>query len=145
VRSLPALAAAKQTAPSLLGRRPLVGLPLAWAALVLVLTLTPSEDMPVVPPWELLSFDTAAHAFVFVVLAALVVFSARRQPWWPLLRRHAYSAVLLGCVGFGLLIEVLQMSMDLGRHGEWSDATSDALGAALGLGLAYATRRWWQP
>jgi VanZ family protein len=121
-----------------------VGLPLAWAALVLVLTLTPSEDMPVVPPWELISFDTAAHAGVFVVLAALVVFSARRQTRWPWLQRHTYLLVLLSCVAFGLLIELLQMTMNLGRHGEWSDALSDALGTVLGLGLAYATRRWWQ-
>lgn len=140
--SLPGLS--QQSAPPRTGRRPLVGLPLAWAALVLVLTLTPSEDMPVVPPWQLISFDTAAHAGVFVVLAALLVFSARRQTRWPLLRRHAYTVLLLGCVAFGLLIELLQMTMNLGRHGEWSDAISDALGTALGLGLAYATRRWWQ-
>ncbi|WBO83676.1 VanZ family protein [Hymenobacter yonginensis] len=140
--SLPGLT--QQSAPPRPRRRPLVGLPLAWAALVLVLTLTPSADMPVVPPWELISFDTAAHAGVFVVLAALVVFSARRQTRWPALRRHAYTVVLLGCVAFGLLIELLQMTMALGRHGEWSDAISDALGAALGLGLAYAIRRWWQ-
>lgn len=122
-----------------------MGLPLTWAALVLVLTLTPAKDMPVVPPWELLSFDTAAHAFVFAVLAALLVFSARRQAWWPGLRQHAYAAVLASCVGFGLLIELLQTLMRLGRHGEWSDALSDALGTGLGLALAYATRRWWNP
>lgn len=125
-------------------RRPLVGLPLAWAALVLVLTLTPAEDMPAVPPWELLSFDTAAHALVFLVLAALAAFSARRQRRWPLLRRWAYAGLLLGCVVFGLLIEVLQMVMQLGRHGEWSDAISDALGTVAGLVLARATARWWE-
>ena len=124
--------------------RSLVGLPLAWAALVLVLTLTPAENMPVTPPWELLSFDTAAHAFVFVVQAALAVVSARRQTRWRWLRRHAYLVLLFACVGFGLLIEVLQMTMQLGRHGEWSDALSDGLGAAIGLLLAYTSRRWWE-
>ncbi|WBA40726.1 VanZ family protein [Hymenobacter canadensis] len=140
--SLPGLT--EQSAPPRSGSRPLVGLPLAWAALVLGLTLTPARQMPVVPPWELISFDTAAHAGVFVVLAALLVFSARRQSRWPTLRRHAYLIVLLGCVAFGLLIELLQMTMNLGRHGEWSDAISDALGGVIGLGLAYASRRWWQ-
>ena len=52
--------------------------------------------------------------------------------------------LLFACVGFGLLIEVLQMTMQLGRHGEWSDALSDGLGAAIGLLLAYASRRWWE-
>ncbi|UOG74513.1 VanZ family protein [Hymenobacter tibetensis] len=135
------LAAAPPTPRS----RPFVGLPLAWAALVVLLTLTPAEDMPVVPPWELISFDTAAHAFVFVVLAALCVFSARRQQAWRWLRRWAYVVVLLGSIGFGLLIELLQSVMQLGRHGEWSDALSDSIGVGVGLLFAYFTRRWWQP
>ena len=66
-------------APPTPPRRAFVVLPLAWAAFILVSTLTPSGDMPVMPHWQLLSFDTAAHAFVFGVLAALLVFSARRQ------------------------------------------------------------------
>ena len=123
--------------------RPLKGLPLAWAVLVLVLTLTPADDMPELPPWELISFDTAAHAFVFVLLAALTVFSVRRQAGQRL-RRWAYLIVALGCIGFGLLIEALQTAMHLGRHGEWSDALSDTLGVGVGLLLAYSTRRWWE-
>lgn len=132
------------TAPPTPRRRPLVGLPLAWTAVVLVLTLTPAQDMPKLPPWKLISFDTAAHAFVFVVLAVLTIFSVRRQRAWPPLQRWGYLVVLLGCVALGLLIEVLQMTMNLGRHGEWSDGISDALGVVVGLLLGYATRRWWE-
>ncbi len=124
--------------------RPFVGLPLAWAALVLVLTLTPAQEMPELPPWELISFDTAAHAFVFVILAVLSIFSVRRQQRWLWLRRWAYVVVFVGSVGFGLLIELLQTVMHQGRHGEWSDAVSDSLGVAVGLLVAYLTRRWWQ-
>jgi glycopeptide antibiotics resistance protein len=121
-----------------------VGLPLAWAALVLGLTLTPAEDMPELPPWELISFDTAAHAFVFGVLAVLAIFSVRRQQAWPQLRRWGYQAVFCGSIAFGLLIELLQTVMHMGRHGEWSDALSDGIGVGAGLLLAYATRRWWE-
>jgi len=132
------------SAPPVPRGRPLVALPLAWAAVVLVLTLTPAQEMPQVPPWKLISFDTVAHAFVFVLLAALTIFSVRRQQAWPQLRRWGYPVVLVGCIAFGLLIELLQMTMNLGRHGEWSDAISDAIGVAVGLLLAYATRRWWE-
>lgn len=119
-------------------------LPLGWAALVLVLTLTPSDEMPETPHWELLAFDTAAHAAVFVVLAALSVFSLRRQLQWPALRRWAYSFVLLTNIAFGALIEFLQMTMDLGRHGEWSDLLSDSLGVVAGLAGMWLLRRWWR-
>ncbi len=123
--------------------RPYVALPLLWAAVVLVLTLTPSAEMPCTPVWELLSFDTAAHAGVFFVLAGLSWFSSRRQRRWPRLARQAGAVVLVGSLLFGALIEGLQMTMHLGRHGEWSDLLSDGLGAALAVGLAtvWAARR----
>ena len=128
--------------------RPYAGLPLIWAAIMLLLTLTPAIDMPRTPAWKLLSFDTAAHAGVFAVLAVLCWFSLRRQRRWPQLARHAGAAVLLGCLLFGALIEVLQYLMNVGRHAEWTDLAGDTLGAALALGLVGlaaipARRRGW--
>jgi len=111
-------------------------LPLLWALVVLALTLAPANEMPRTPVWKLLSFDTVAHAGVFVVLAGLSWFSLRRQRRWPRLARFAGAAALLGSVAFGGLIEVLQYAMHLGRHAEWTDWLSDALGAALAVGLA---------
>ena len=124
-------------------RRPYVALPLAWAALVLVLTLTPARSMPEVPPWELISFDTAAHASVFFVLAVLSYFSARRQQRFALLRRYAFPLMLAGGILFGATIEMLQMTMNLGRQGEWSDLVGDALGTGGGLLAMLPLRRWW--
>ena len=117
-------------------RRPYAALPLGWAAVVLVLTLTPSDKMPVTPVWELLSFDTAAHAGVFFVLTGLCRFSLRRQRRWSSLACHAGPAALASSIVFGGLIEVLQYTMALGRHGEWTDLLSDAIGAALAVGAA---------
>ncbi|GAB3586718.1 VanZ family protein [Hymenobacter daeguensis] len=124
-------------------RRSYAALPIGWAVVVLVLTLTPSDEMPRTPVWELLSFDTAAHAGVFFVLAGLSWFSLHRQHRWPWLARHAGAAVLVGSVLFGALIEVLQMTMKLGRHGEWSDLISDSIGAGLAVGLAAVWAQRW--
>jgi aminopeptidase YwaD len=105
-------------------------LTLLWLALMLVLTLTPAQEMPRIPEWKFLSFDTAAHAGVFAVLAGLAWLWAQPR------RRHPASLVLLGCLAFGALIEVLQYAMQLGRHAEWTDLLSDTIGAALGLAAA---------
>jgi aminopeptidase YwaD len=111
-------------------------LTLLWLALMLVLTLTPAKEMPRTPEWKFLSFDTAAHAGVFAVLAGLAWLWAQPR------RRHPASLVLLGCLAFGALIEVLQYAMQLGRHAEWTDLLSDTIGAALGLaGASLAGRR----
>ena len=116
--------------------RPYAALPLLWAVVVLALTLTPSAEMPRTPVWELLSFDTAAHAGVFFVLAGLSWFSLRRQHRWHRLAARAGAVALGSSLLFGALIEVLQTTMHLGRHGEVSDLLSDGLGAALAVGLA---------
>jgi aminopeptidase YwaD len=105
-------------------------LTLLWLAIMLVLTLTPAQEMPHTPNWKFLSFDTAAHAGVFAVLAGLAWLWAR--PRW----RHPASLVLAGCIGLGALIEVLQYTMHLGRHAEWTDLLSDSIGAALVLAIA---------
>jgi aminopeptidase YwaD len=118
--------------------RPYAALPLGWAALLLYLTLAPADKLPPQPKWELLSFDTFAHAAFFAVQAVLAWFYLRRQWRWPALARHAGWVVLLGCTAFGALIEGLQMALPFNRHGEWSDLISDSLGTAVALGLCYA-------
>jgi len=128
--------------------RSYAALPLGWAALLLYLTLAPADKLPPQPHWQLLSFDTFAHAAFFAVQAALAWFALRRQRRWPALARHAGWVVLLGCTAFGALIEGLQMALPFNRHGEWSDLISDSLGTAVALGLCYAAapalrRRGW--
>ena len=116
--------------------RPFAVLAGLWAALILVLTLTPAAEMPRTPDWELLSFDTAAHAGVFFVLVALAWLA--RQP--AARTAGAGLGLLAAAVAFGGLIEVLQYAMHLGRHADWTDLLSDTIGAILAL-LLLAT---WQ-
>jgi VanZ family protein len=106
-------------------------LTLAWAAVVAVLTLLPADRLPPTPAWRLLSFDTAAHAGVFVVLALPL------RRWWRAAGgRQSVVGTFVVALAYGALIECLQMTMALGRHGEWSDLLSDGLGALAGVALA---------
>ena len=118
-------------------------LTLTWVIIMLFLTLTPAQEMPETPAWQLISFDTAAHAGVFAVLAGLSWLWLRGRPGQPAGR--AAGRVLLGCVAFGGLIEVLQYVMHQGRHAEWSDLLGDTLGAALALLLLLPLLRRRQP
>ena len=116
---------------------------LLWAAIMLVLTLTPAQEMPRTPDWQVLAFDTAAHAGVFAVLAVLSWVAVWQQRRWPALAQRPAVPVLVGCVLFGALIEVLQYFMAVGRHAEWSDLAADSLGAVLALLLVSGGWRWW--
>jgi VanZ family protein len=117
--------------------------PFLWAVIMLVLTLTPANEMPRTPDWKLLAFDTAAHAGVFAVLAVLSWVALRQQRRWPALAQRPGMPVLVGCVLFGGLIEVLQYLMAVGRQAEWSDLVGDSLGAALALLLVSGGWHWW--
>jgi VanZ family protein len=117
--------------------------PVLWAAVMLVLTLTPAKEMPSTPDWQLLAFDTAAHAGVFAVLAVLSWVALRQQRRWPALAQQPVVPVLVGCVLFGGLIEVLQYLMAVGRQAEWSDLAGDSLGALLALLVVSGGWRWW--
>ena len=114
-------------------RRPY--LTLLWTATILVLTLTPSADMPETPTWELLSFDTAAHGGVFALLAALA------WPWVRTWSRRPGLVVLISCVSLGALIEGLQYAMHQGRQAEWTDLLGDSIGIVLVLALIELGRR----
>jgi VanZ family protein len=115
----------------------------AWTVFMLWGTLSPLDRLPPLPHWELLSFDTAAHAGMFVVTAVLYLLMARWQQRFPSLRRRAFLLTLLVSLALGALIEVIQSVMELGRMGDWTDFVSDAIGAVLGVGLMRLTRRWW--
>ncbi|NML66506.1 VanZ family protein [Hymenobacter sp. RP-2-7] len=108
---------------------------LVWTITILVLTLTPAADMPETPAWKLLSFDTAAHAGVFGLLALLA------YPWVQTWALRPRLLVLLGGVALGALIEVLQYAMHLGRQAEWSDLLSDSIGVVLALLVIGVGRR----
>ncbi|KUG08205.1 VanZ family protein [Solirubrum puertoriconensis] len=125
------------------GSRVWLLLSVAWTAFMLWGTLSPLNQLPPLPHWELLSFDTAAHAGMFVVTAVLYILTARRQRLYPSLRRRAFWWVLVVCTLLGAFIELVQTFMDLGRLGEWTDMISDSLGAVAGLLLMWLIRRWW--
>ncbi len=113
-------------------------LTVAWAGVIAVLTLLPADRLPPTPAWRLLSFDTAAHAGVFLALALPLC------RWW---RASGVSRAFRGTFAvallYGALIEWLQTVMHLGRHGEWSDLISDGLGALVGVALAaWVPARW---
>ena len=92
---------------------------LAFAACllaVLVLSLVPPST-----PMPTTGWDKTNHLLAFSVMAALGCQAFRSRA----------LRVLLGLLGYGVLIEVLQ-SLTPYRFAEWTDLLADALGLALG-------------
>lgn len=96
------------------------------SAVLLFMTLAPQEDLPQAglgDKWE--------HAVAWFVLtfAGLAL-----SPWRP-------RAIAGYALGFAVLVEVLQMTMGFGRHGDWRDLVADALGVIAAFAVAWPLRR----
>jgi VanZ family protein len=93
-------------------------------------SLTPTSALPGVTLW-----DKFEHAGAYLVLSVLGAAA------FPFRFRRLAAGLFLGGVG----VEVAQSLMGLGRQGDPVDALANTVGIALGLGLALAARRIFNP
>ncbi|MCC9166664.1 VanZ family protein [Pontibacter harenae] len=106
-----------------------------WAAMIMLTTLLPSTSMPSLSAWELFSFDSFAHFFVFAVLTFLMIVGLIKQYTYPRLRHYAIRSAFLICSMYGVLIEFIQHFLVYGRQGDVIDALADTIGCLVGIVL----------
>ncbi|WP_255594314.1 VanZ family protein [Pontibacter sp. HSC-14F20] len=104
-----------------------------WAAVIMVLTLLPSSSMPSLSIWEIFSFDSFAHAFMFAVLTYLMVVGLKKQYTYLQLKHYAIRAAFFVSSMFGIAIELLQHFFVPGRQGDMIDVLSNTIGCILGI------------
>ena len=101
---------------------------LLWAGALAYFSLTPEVAAPAgVKLW-----DKFSHFAAYAVLALLLVRVVTCR-WVPSLRWLAISWLL--CSAYGLLLEILQWGMALGRCFEAGDLLANGLGALAGCAL----------
>lgn len=115
--------------PSRFPRRVRLGLYALAALILLVLCVTPSQDLP--DPGTGDRFEHMAAWFV-LTLTGFVLAPRRRL------------AIPAFALAYGALIEVLQAAMPFGRHGDPRDLLADAIGVALAC-LAWLVLRRLAP
>ena len=91
--------------------------------------------MPSLSVWELFSFDSFAHAFLFAVLCFLMIVGLTKQFTFPKLRHFAIRASLLISSMFGIFIELMQHFFIYGRQGDIIDVVANTIGCLLGIVL----------
>ena len=101
--------------------------------MILLTTLLPSSSMPPVSVWELFSFDSFAHAFLFSVLCYLMIVGLKKQFTYPHLQHYAIRVSLFSSTLFGTFIELMQHYLIEGRHGDIIDVLSNTIGCLAGI------------
>lgn len=108
-----------------------------WWALGVVLAvaatfvcLVPIPSVPTAFEWNDKVSHLAGHGALAIYFAGLVP----RNGWWK---------IFLSLLLFGICIEFAQYYMNVGRQGDPRDVFANAMGAALGLGVArLGLARW---
>lgn len=102
-----------------------------WTALIFLLCCTPGRYVPTAHWLDLLSFDKFVHASIFFVLTILWLNYAMSQQ-----RKVPGPAILIivGCVAYGGILEVLQATVFSQRSGDWFDFIANTFGCLMA---------WW--
>jgi VanZ family protein len=112
-------------------RRLWIALSMVLLAAVFFVCLQPGLGPPVPA-----GFDKLEHLAAYVLLAL----------WFTgLVARGRYWAVGAGLLALGLLIEVLQWRMNLGRSAEALDMFANMLGVGVGITIALLATGGWAP
>lgn len=107
---------------------------LITACVILWLTLAP-KPLGDNPPELFPGADKIAHGLMFGFLSLMISLDyERKHRWKPI---SIWLLLLIGtlCLSFGALIEVLQLSMGLGRSFEWEDIIADLTGIVICLSM----------
>lgn len=108
-------------------------LTIAWVIAILAVTLTPGPNLPPLPQWELISFDTFVHALIFGGLTFLLSNALRENKVKFSRSKAIWLAFILSLV-FGILIEFIQPLVP-GRTFSYHDILSNTIGCILGVVL----------
>ncbi len=119
---------------------------LVWALIILVLTGMPGKYIPEVKTfWDWLSYDKLVHLFMFGTFSFLLLNGLREHYFNSRYRLYYVAGFVILSMAYGLLTEVLQAHVFVGRDGNVYDFLADSVGAILGwlvFRLKYRKRKY---
>ena len=107
--------------------------PLAWAALILILTSIPGSRLPALP---LSNFDKVVHLTIYGVLGWLAA-----RAWLSGSRGVTMALVAIALVSYFGAIDEWHQQFIPQRSMDFLDWAADTAGATIGVGLAFAGSR----
>ncbi len=105
----------------------------AWAVVILILCGIPGSNFPKLTFLEWLRPDKIVHLILFGTQAFLLIKGFLRQTKYSSLQLRSKSLGVTIAILYGILVEVLQSTIFIGRTGDYRDAIANAIGAFVGL------------
>ena len=109
---------------------------LLWAAVILLLTGLPGNVFPEIKSfWDWLGPDKVVHLLIFGIQSFLILWGYRTDYFANKNRKILAVTAIVLTAFYGLLTEVLQRYVFIGRSGNVYDFLADTVGALLGWSL----------
>ena len=103
---------------------------LSWTVIIFVLCCTPGKYVPTAHWLELLSFDKFVHASIFFTLTFLWLLVGVKKNKLSL---SFMIFIIIACIGYGGLLEMMQATVFSQRSGDWLDFIANSFGCLMGL------------
>lgn len=106
-----------------------------WVFIILFLSGYPGSELPKIAIWQI---DKFGHIIMYGTLSFLLLFPFVKQflahnKWFKI-----SLLVILSCVLYGGLMEILQNNIFINRSGNWIDFMANTIGAIMGAVLFYS-------
>jgi VanZ family protein len=103
-----------------------ISLSLAYLGCVAFLSLLPPKDFPDIPLFP--GADKIVHIIIYLGLASLICWSMYAE-----VKRGWYYFAILFSIGWGVMMEIFQFQMHLGRSFEFNDIIGNSIGTIIGV------------
>ncbi|PCJ26805.1 MAG: hypothetical protein COA97_05280 [Flavobacteriales bacterium] len=101
-----------------------------WLLIILVLSGYPGNHLPKLPVWQ---FDKLIHSIIYAILSICMAIAFNKQYVTTNNRLQIGIIIVLICVFYGGLMEILQNSIFINRSGNWYDFIANTIGAIIGV------------
>lgn len=107
---------------------------MAWTFIILVASGIPGNAIPeILTFWDWLGPDKIVHLLMYGVLTFLLLLAFKKQSTFLLLKNFAVIFALTYGIVLGLVMEVMQQYIFIGRSGNIYDFIANTLGCLAGL------------
>lgn len=103
-----------------------ITLSLIYLTIVAFLSLLPPNDLPDIPLFP--GADKIVHTCMYLGLAWLACWSMHAEVKWKW-----YYIIILFSISWGIMMEIFQFLMHLGRSFEFYDIVSNSIGTLIGV------------
>jgi VanZ family protein len=99
---------------------------ITYVGCIMALSLLPPQDFPKLPLFE--GVDKVVHFLMYFIFSFLFCWSIKTE-----LNYRRLFIVIISTIGWGIFMEIMQLSMHLGRSFSWYDILANSFGVLVGI------------